>query len=77
MLRLPMEVKDFPLQFFLKPRLVEFSRSLIVLFLSLIKQALFLQYRFAVSQFPQICKVFIWKLINCDRFLNVIITLLL
>ena len=32
----------------------------------------FLYYCFAVSQFAQICKVF-----NCDRFLNVIVTLLL
>ena len=30
MLRLPVEVKNFPLQFFVKTRLLEFSRTLIV-----------------------------------------------
>ena len=77
MLRLPVEVKDFPFQFFVKPHLVELSGTLIALFVSLIKQVLFLRYCFAVSQFAQIPKVFIWKLINCGRFLNVILTLLL
>ena len=49
---------DFPLQFFVKPRLVEFSRTLTVLSLSLTKQVLFLHYCFVVLQFAQICKVF-------------------
>ena len=35
MLRLTVELKHFPLWFFAKPRLVGFSRTLIVLFLSL------------------------------------------
>ena len=48
----------FSLQFFVKPRLVEFSRTLTVLFLRLTKQVL-LHYYFVVLQFAQICKVFI------------------
>ena len=59
MLRLTVEVKYFPLQFFVKSRLVEFSPTLIVSFLSLIKQVLYLHYRFTVSEFAQIDKVFI------------------
>ena len=39
---------------------------------SLTKQILFLHYYFVVLQIAQICKVFIYKLNNCDRFLNVI-----
>ena len=59
MLRLPVEVTDFPLQSFVTPRLVESSRTLTVLSLSLTKQVLFLPYCLAVLQFALICKVFI------------------
>ena len=44
--------------------------------LSLTKQILFSHYCFVVLLFAQICKVFIWKLNNCDRSLNVITALL-
>ena len=59
MLRLPVVVTDFPLQFFAKPRLVEFSRILTGLSLSLTKQVLFSHYCFVVLLFAQIRKVFI------------------
>ena len=36
MLISPVEIKDFPLEFFAKPRLVEFSRTLVASFWSLI-----------------------------------------
>ena len=49
----------FSTSVFVKPRLVEFSRTLIVLSLSLTKQVLFLHYCFVVLQFALICKVFI------------------
>ena len=48
MLRLPVEVTDFPLQFFIKPHLVEFSRTLTVLSSTLTKLILFLHYCFVV-----------------------------
>ena len=41
MLTLPVEVTAFPLQFFVKPSLVEFSRTLTVLSLSLTKHLIF------------------------------------
>ena len=41
MLRLPVKVTDFPLQFFVKPRLVESSRTFTVLSLIRTKQVLF------------------------------------
>ena len=43
--------KGFSTLFFVKPCLVVFSRTLIASFLSRIKQVLFLNYYFAVSQF--------------------------
>ena len=46
----------FPLQFFVKPRLVEFSGTLTVLSLSLTKQILLLHDCFVVLQFALICK---------------------
>ena len=49
MLRLPVEVKDSPFQLYVKPCLAEFSRTLIVSFMSLIKQILFLHYCFAAT----------------------------
>ena len=68
-----MKIKDFPIQFFVKPHLVQFSRTLIVLFLNLIKQILFLHYCFTASQFAHRCKAFIWKLIHYARFVNIIL----
>ena len=57
--KIPRGINGFPLQFFVKPRLVKFSRTSTVLSLSLTKQVLFLHYCFVVLQFPLICKVFI------------------
>ena len=62
-----MEVTDYPLQFFVKPRLLEFSRTVTVLSLSLIFTLLFRCFTFCSD-----IQSFYLEVNNRDRFLNVI-----
>ena len=64
------------LLFFAKPRLAEFSRTLIVSFLSIIKQVLFSHYCFPVSQFAQICSLEVDQLRHIFKCNNCPVTLI-